>query len=207
MRPGSGIAGLGYRRSFPRDPTLSEHSLIHEPPVNPVTPTPPSARIPPPLPCPNWARCPIRHPIYARSATWRRRDTMRVHHRRPPPVRCRAVTDIRLLHNPKCSKSRQALELLEAAGEEPEVIRYLDTPPSRDDLAFIVDHLDVEPANLVRKDPYFKELGLNAADYTDRDAVIELLVEHPRLMERPVAIVGDKAVLGRPPENITTLLA
>ncbi len=117
------------------------------------------------------------------------------------------MTDIRLLHNPKCSKSRQALELIEASGAEPDVVRYLDTPPSRDELEFIVDHLDVEPAKLVRKDPYFKELGLDAADYVERDAVVQLLVEHPRLMERPIAIVGDRAVLGRPPDNISALLA
>lgn len=117
-----------------------------------------------------------------------------------------AVTEIRLLHNPKCSKSRQALELIESRGADAEIVRYLDTPPSRADLEFIVDHLDVEPAKLVRKDPHFKELGLDAADYTERDAVIDLLAEHPRLMERPVAIAGDKAVLGRPPENITALL-
>ncbi len=117
------------------------------------------------------------------------------------------MTDIRLLHNPKCSKSRQALELLEAAGAEPDVVRYLDAPLSRDELEFVVDHLDVEPAKLVRRDPYFKELGLDAADYIERDAVVALLVEHPRLMERPIAIKGDKAVLGRPPENINTLLS
>jgi arsenate reductase (glutaredoxin) len=115
------------------------------------------------------------------------------------------MSDIRLLHNPKCSKSRQALELLEERGVQPEVVRYLDTPPDRATLDLIAGQLD-DPARLVRKDPHFKELGLLAGDYTDAASVVDLLVEHPRLMERPVAIRGDRAVLGRPPEDILELL-
>jgi arsenate reductase len=116
------------------------------------------------------------------------------------------VSDIRLLHNPKCSKSRGALDHLQARGADLDVVRYLDTPPSRAELEHIVDHLDVEPSELVRKDSYFKELGLDPGDYTTRDAVVELLVAHPRLMERPVAIKGDAVVLGRPPEKVLALL-
>ncbi|MBK5223429.1 MAG: arsenate reductase (glutaredoxin) [Acidimicrobiia bacterium] len=116
------------------------------------------------------------------------------------------MTDIRLLHNPQCSKSRSALDLLQAGGADPEVVRYLVTPPTRAELEHIVDHLDAEPAVLVRKDSYFKELGLDPADYTERDAVIDLLLEHPRLMERPIAIKGDRVILGRPPEQVTELL-
>lgn len=115
------------------------------------------------------------------------------------------VTDIQLLHNPKCSKSRQALDMLQSRGVEPEVVRYLDTPPDRSTLELIVAQLD-DPATLVRKDPHFKELGLDASDYVDAGSVVDLLVEHPRLMERPVAIKGDRAVLGRPPEDILALL-
>jgi arsenate reductase (glutaredoxin) len=116
------------------------------------------------------------------------------------------VSDIRLLHNPKCSKSRGALDHLQARGADLEVVRYLDEPPTRAQLEHIVDHLDVEPAELVRKDAYFKQLGLDAADYTTPEAVVDLLVEHPRLMERPVAIKGDEVVLGRPPEKVLALL-
>jgi arsenate reductase (glutaredoxin) len=115
------------------------------------------------------------------------------------------VTDIRLLHNPKCSKSRQALELLQARGVEPEVVRYLDAPPDRATLEMIVAQLD-DPSALIRKDPHFKELGLVASDYTEASAVVDLLLEHPRLMERPVAIRGDRAILGRPPEDVLRLL-
>ena len=117
----------------------------------------------------------------------------------------RLMSDLRLLHNPKCSKSRQALDLLTERGTEPEVVRYLDTPPDRATLELIASQLD-DPSRLVRKDQHFKELGLAAADYTDVASVVDLLVEHPRLMERPVAIKGDRAVLGRPPEDILDLL-
>jgi arsenate reductase len=116
------------------------------------------------------------------------------------------VSDIRLLHNPKCSKSRGALDHLQAVGADLDVVRYLDTPPSRAELEHIVEHLDAEPAALVRKDSYFKELGLDPADYTTNAAVVDLLVEHPRLMERPVAIKGDVVILGRPPEKVLDLI-
>jgi arsenate reductase (glutaredoxin) len=115
------------------------------------------------------------------------------------------MSDLRLLHNPKCSKSRQALEMLTERGVEPEIVRYLDTPPDKATLELIAGQLD-DPSRLVRKDPHFKELGLSAGDYTDAASVVDLLVEHPRLMERPVAIKGDRAVLGRPPEDILDLL-
>lgn len=115
------------------------------------------------------------------------------------------MSDLRLLHNPKCSKSRTALDLLQSQGADPEVIRYLDTPPDRATLELVATQLD-DPSVLVRKDPHFKELGLDPADYTDAAAVVDLLVEHPRLMERPVAIRGDRAVLGRPPERVLDLL-
>jgi arsenate reductase (glutaredoxin) len=115
------------------------------------------------------------------------------------------MDDLRLLHNPKCSKSREALALLTDRGVDPDVVLYLDTPPDRATLELVASQLD-DPARLVRKDPHFKELGLDAADYTTVEAVVDLLVEHPRLMERPVAIRGGRAILGRPPEDILDLL-
>jgi arsenate reductase (glutaredoxin) len=115
------------------------------------------------------------------------------------------MADLRLLHNPKCSKSREALALLVDRGVEPEVVLYLASPPDRPTLELIASQLD-DPSRLVRKDPHFKELGLDADDYTTVEAVVSLLLEHPRLMERPVAIRGDRAVLGRPPEDILTLI-
>lgn len=112
-----------------------------------------------------------------------------------------------LFHNPKCSKSRGAVAVLEERGVEAEIVRYLDTPPSRAQLETIVAGLDDPPAALVRSgDPRFKELGLAKGDYTTAAEVVDLLVAHPELMERPVLLVGSKAVIGRPPERITDLL-
>lgn len=111
-----------------------------------------------------------------------------------------------IFHNPKCSKSREALSILEDNGATFDIVRYLETPPDRATLERILDALDDRPAALVRKDPRFKELGLTASEYAERDAVIDLLLEHSELMERPVVMVGDKAVIGRPPERVRNLL-
>lgn len=116
------------------------------------------------------------------------------------------MQNIRILHNPRCSKSRAGLELLSGKTPEVEVVRYLDTPLSRSDLEFVVNNLDVDCSELVRKDAYFKELGLNANDFVTPDAVVDLLVEHPRLMERPVLVLADKAILGRPPTKFEEYL-
>lgn len=112
-----------------------------------------------------------------------------------------------LLHNPKCSKSRQALALLEAADVDVEVVRYLDAPPAREELARIVAGLDTPPASLVRTgEPLFKELGVDKGTLTSADVVVDLLAANPKLIERPVLVVGDRAVIGRPPERVQELL-
>lgn len=109
-------------------------------------------------------------------------------------------------HNPVCSKSRGALEILGDRGVDAEVIEYLETNPSRADLERIVDAISDEPAALVRKDKRFKELGLDAADYRTREQVVAILLEHPELMERPVVFVGEQAVIARPSERVNELL-
>jgi arsenate reductase len=111
-----------------------------------------------------------------------------------------------LYHNPRCSKSRQAEAILTDRAAPFDTVRYLDTPLTEAELLGLLDILDDPPASLVRKDPHFKDLGLNAADYTDRESVAALLAEHPSLMERPVVARGDRAVIGRPPERIEELL-
>ncbi len=112
-----------------------------------------------------------------------------------------------LFHNPSCSKSRSAKEVLEGAGVEYELVEYLKQPPSKAELERIVDLIDDEPAALVRrKDPKFKALDLDPAGYRDKESVVALLVEHPELMERPVVVVGDRAVIGRPTERVQELL-
>jgi arsenate reductase len=117
------------------------------------------------------------------------------------------MNDIRIFHNPSCSKSRGALDILNERGVDPDVVKYLDSPPDQPTLERILDAIDEPPSMLVRtEDKKFKELGLSAADYTTREAVIALLLEHPVLMQRPVVFVGDKAVIARPSEKVLDLL-
>lgn len=112
-----------------------------------------------------------------------------------------------LLHNPRCSKSRQALALLTDRGVEVDVVRYLDEPPTASSLARIVEGLDTEPRSLVRTgDAAFAELGTSPDELADAASVVALLAAHPRLMERPVLVVGDRAVIGRPPERVLELV-
>jgi arsenate reductase (glutaredoxin) len=114
--------------------------------------------------------------------------------------------DVVVFHNPRCSKSRGALEILGDRGVDAEIVEYLKTPPSRADLERILDAIDDAPGALVRHDARFSELGLDASDYETRDAVIELLLAHPELMERPVVFVGERAVIARPSEKVLDLL-
>lgn len=111
-----------------------------------------------------------------------------------------------MYHNPVCSKSRGALEILAARGIETDVIQYLQTPPDRATLERIVDAIPNPPGDLVRKDKRFKELGLDAADYTTRETVVELLLDRPELMERPVVFRGERAVIARPSETVLQLV-
>ena len=87
-----------------------------------------------------------------------------------------------------------------------DVIEYLKTPLSREDLERIVDLVPESPEEMVRKDKNFSELGLNADEYKSKDTVVEILLEHPKLMQRPVMIRGEQAVIGRPSEKVLALL-
>jgi arsenate reductase len=111
-----------------------------------------------------------------------------------------------VFHNPSCSKSRGALEILAEQGAEADVVQYLKTPPDRKTLERIVDAIPNPPAELVRKDKKFQELGLDAGDYTTKSAVVKLLLQHPELMERPVVFRGERAVIARPSEKVLELL-
>jgi arsenate reductase len=116
------------------------------------------------------------------------------------------VSEFTVYHNPSCSKSRGALEILAEQGIETDVVQYLKTPPDKKTLERIVDAIPNPPADLVRKDKRFQELGLDATDYTTKAAVVKLLLEHPELMERPVVFRGERAVIARPSENVLTLV-
>ena len=116
------------------------------------------------------------------------------------------MADLRMYHNPACMHSRGADEILRDKGADVEVIEYLQHPLSRDDFLRILDLLEGEPAELVRKDKRFAELGLAEGDYQTRAQVIDVLLEHPELMQRPVIIKGDRAVIARPAEKLLSLL-
>ena len=117
------------------------------------------------------------------------------------------LTEARIFHNPSCSKSRGALAILTDYGIDPDVVRYLDTPPDRETIVAILDAIDDEPEALVRTDDAkFKAAGLTKADVASRDQVIDVLVAHPEVMQRPVVFVGDRAVIARPSEKVLELL-
>ncbi|MCJ7439576.1 MAG: arsenate reductase [Acidimicrobiia bacterium] len=117
------------------------------------------------------------------------------------------MESVQVFHNPQCSKSRGALEILTERGVSADVVEYLHAPPDRATLERIIDAIPDEPAALVRHDKRFGELGLDADGYTSRGAVVGLLLEHPELMERPVVFVGERAVIARPSEKVLELLA
>jgi arsenate reductase len=110
-----------------------------------------------------------------------------------------------IYHNPKCTKSRQTLALLQENGVEPTVIEYLTTPPTAAELKAIVAKLGIKPEQLVRKgEEVYKE---KFAGKTLTDAQwIDAMVKHPILIERPIVVSGTRAVIGRPPENVKPLL-
>lgn len=110
-----------------------------------------------------------------------------------------------LYHNPACGNSRGALGMLQDRGIEFDTIEYLKAPPTRADLERILKMLDSPPADLVRKDKRFKELGLNPEDYTDAKSVTAVLLKHPELMQRPIVIRGGRAKIARPPEKLDEL--
>ncbi|QDT99157.1 arsenate reductase (glutaredoxin) [Gimesia aquarii] len=113
---------------------------------------------------------------------------------------------IKIYHNPRCSKSRQALALIEESGNQLQVIEYLKSPPTAEELDSILKKLNREPQELMRKgEKIYRELNL-AEQEMSREEAIAVMVEHPTLIERPIVVKGRKAVLGRPPENVNELL-
>ncbi|AXH95695.1 ArsC/Spx/MgsR family protein [Ornithinimicrobium avium] len=117
------------------------------------------------------------------------------------------MNDLTILHNPRCSTSRHAVDALAGTGGEAEVVHYLRTPLDREQLLDLLGKLEDPAADLVRKDAFFTELGLSAADHTTPEQVADLLAEHPRLMQRPVLVRGDRAIIGRPKSRADDFLA
>jgi len=116
------------------------------------------------------------------------------------------MTELTLYHNPRCSKSRSALELLEGRGLPPTIIRYLETPPTDAELQDVLNKLGIAPRQLLRTgEDEYKQLNLANPDLSD-EQLIEAMVAHPRLIERPILVAGDRATVGRPPEKVLEIL-
>lgn len=112
---------------------------------------------------------------------------------------------MKIYHNPRCRKSRETLAIIEQSGQEPEIIRYLDTPPSKEELRNILGLLGMPASALVRRSEVLyreKYKGKNISE----EEWLDILVKNPRLMERPIVVNNGRAVLGRPPENVKRLL-
>ena len=113
---------------------------------------------------------------------------------------------VTIFHNPRCSKSRQTLALLEAHGVKPKIVEYHNTPPDRATLIALLRKLGMPARELVRRtEPEYAELGLGAPDVTE-DALLDALAAHPKLIERPIVVVGRRARIGRPPEAVLEIL-
>jgi len=116
------------------------------------------------------------------------------------------MTDLTLYHNPRCSKSRGALELLKARGLAPTIVRYLETPPDAATLEQLLAKLGVGARQLLRTgEDEYKAMDLANPALSDAQ-LIKAMVEHPKLIERPILVAGDKAVVGRPPEKVLEIL-
>ena len=115
------------------------------------------------------------------------------------------MANVTIWHNQRCSKSRNAVALLEEQGIEAEVVKYLDTPPTKAEIVDVLKMLGLSARELMRtKEDIYKELGLK--DVSDEDALIDAMLKNPKLIERPIVIKDGKAAIGRPIENIVKIL-
>lgn len=112
---------------------------------------------------------------------------------------------IKIYHNPRCSKSRQGLAILEESGKEFEVVKYLDTPVTKEELSEIISLLGITPMDLVRKNEKIWKEEFKGKELSNDD-VINAMVANPKLIERPIVVNNNKAVVGRPPENISPII-
>ena len=113
---------------------------------------------------------------------------------------------IKIWHNPRCSKSRDSFKLLEEKGIDAKVVKYLEDVPTKEELTELLGMLDMTARELMRtKEDVYKELNLK--DETSEEALIEAMVANPKLIERPIVIRGDKAVIGRPIEKVVELIS
>jgi arsenate reductase len=116
------------------------------------------------------------------------------------------MADVTIYHNPKCSTSNHAMSVAEELGVDADVVQYLKTPPDAATLTSIIDRLEDPVSELVRRDALWTELGLRDEDVATREQVIDVLLRHPKLMQRPILVKGDRAIIGRPKERVRELL-
>ena len=113
---------------------------------------------------------------------------------------------VKILHNPRCSKSRQTLEIIREKGIEPMIVEYLKTPPNREELVDILAKLSMSPRELMRKgEAEYKDNNLSDESLTD-DQLIDAMLAFPKLIERPIVISGGQVRIGRPPESVSEIL-
>lgn len=112
---------------------------------------------------------------------------------------------IKIYHNPRCKKSREGLSILEESGKDFKIIKYLDEVPSKDEIKSILEQLGISPIDLVRTQEKIWKESYKGKTLTNSE-LIKALHEHPKLIERPIVINNNKAVIGRPPENIKEIL-
>ena len=114
--------------------------------------------------------------------------------------------NITIYHNPKCSKSRQTLELLQSRGIKPAIVEYLKKPPDKATLKKLLRLLKMKPRDLMRRtEDIYKKAKLDREDLSN-DALISAMMKHPVLIERPIVLANGKAAIGRPPENVLEIL-
>lgn len=112
---------------------------------------------------------------------------------------------IKIYHNNRCRKSREGLQIIESSGKEFEVIKYLEDIPSETELKEIIQKLGIKPIELVRNNEAIWKENYKGRDLTDME-IVKAMIENPKLIERPIVINGDKAIVGRPPESINSIL-
>ncbi|WP_339705687.1 arsenate reductase (glutaredoxin) [uncultured Kriegella sp.] len=112
---------------------------------------------------------------------------------------------IKIYHNARCSKSRQGLELLKNSGKDFEVVKYLEDSPSKETLQKIIDYLGIAPEALIRKNEVIWKEKFRGKALTD-DEILNAMLQYPKLIERPIVVNGNKAVIGRPVENINKII-
>lgn len=116
------------------------------------------------------------------------------------------MSQVKIYHNPRCSKSRQTLDIIIKNGIEPTIIKYLETPPEIEELSAILEMLKKRPRDILRKnETEYKDNNMSDKSLTD-EQLISLMHEHPKVIERPIVVSDDKAVIGRPPESVLDIL-